>query len=67
MSAFYGVYLIEGSRNLKEEHNSPDTDLHLPLTRPTVTHKHFPSPHTHSRQHTFTNVWNIASSVFSGQ
>jgi len=44
MSAFDGVYLIEGYRNLKEEHYSPDTDLHLPLTRPTVTHKHLSLP-----------------------
>jgi len=40
MSASDDVYLIEGSRNLKKEHNSPDTDLQLPLTRPTATHKH---------------------------
>ena len=64
MSAFDGVSLIEGSRNLKEEHNSPNTDLDLTLTRPTVTHKQLSLPsnslttaHFHERvKYRFVNL-----------
>jgi len=43
MSAFVGVYLIEGSRNLKEEQNNPDT------TSDTINgHTQAPIPHPNS-------------------